>query len=200
MPPLPPNAPRRHGRFSRRAARFLLRLLGWQVKGDIPNVAKCVVIGAPHTSNFDGLYALPALLAMDLKVSILGKQSLFAVPGVAALMRWLGVVPLDRSNAGGVVEASIDTFRRHGQLFLGIAPEGTRRAATQWKSGYWRIARGAGVPILPAVLDYGRKEIRFLPLFHPGEDFAADQAALIALYRGVPPKHPGRLSLPLRGG
>lgn len=199
MLPLPPQAPRRNGRLSRRLAAILFRLLGWKVGGAIPDVPKCVVIGAPHTSNFDGLYALPALLAMDLKISILGKQSLFAVPVLAGLMRWLGVVPLDRSNAGGVVAASIETLRQSERLFLGIAPEGTRQAAKQWKSGYWRIARGAEVPILPAVLDYGRKEIRFLPLFYPTDDFAADQAALIALYRGVRPKHPHRLSLPLRG-
>ena len=175
-----------------------LRLLGWRVAGSVPDVAKCVVVAVPHTSNFDGLYVLPALLALDLKMSIFGKKSLFAVPGLAAFLRWAGVMPLDRERAGGVVDEAVAAFRRSEQLFLGISPEGTRHAAPKWKSGYWRIARGAGVPVLPVAIDYGRREVRFLPLFTPTADMAADHAALAALFRGIEPKHKHRLSWPLR--
>ena len=101
MMPLPPQVPRRGGGISRRVAAALLRLLGWRVAGSVPDVAKCVVVAVPHTSNFDGLYVLPALLALDLKMSIFGKKSLFAVPGLAAFLRWAGVMPLDRERAGG---------------------------------------------------------------------------------------------------
>ncbi|OAM36382.1 glycerol acyltransferase [Eikenella sp. NML080894] len=198
MMPLPPQVPRRDGGISRRVATALLRLLGWRVAGSVPDVAKCVVVAVPHTSNFDGLYVLPALLALDLKMSIFGKKSLFAVPGLAAFLRWAGVMPLDRERAGGVVDEAVAAFRRSEQLFLGISPEGTRHAAPKWKSGYWRIARGAGVPVLPVAIDYGRREVRFLPLFTPTADMAADHAALAALFRGIEPKHKHRLSLPLR--
>ena len=198
MMPLPPQVPRRGGRISRRVAAALLRLLGWHVAGSVPDVAKCVVVAVPHTSNFDGLYVLPALLALDLKMSIFGKKSLFAVPGLAAFLRWAGVMPLDRARAGGVVDEAVAAFHRSKQLFLGISPEGTRHAAPKWKSGYWRIARGAGVPVLPVAIDYGRREVRFLPLFTPTADMAADHAALAALFRGIEPKHKQRLSLPLR--
>ena len=198
MMPLPPQVPRRSGGISRRVSAALLRLLGWRVAGSVPDVAKCVVVAVPHTSNFDGLYVLPALLALDLKMSIFGKKSLFAVPGLAAFLRWAGVMPLDRERAGGVVDEAVAAFHRNEQLFLGISPEGTRHAAPKWKSGYWRIARGAGVPVLPVAIDYGRREVRFLPLFTPTADMAADHAALAALFRGIEPKHKHRLSLPLR--
>lgn len=198
MMPLPPQVPRRGGRISRRVAAALLRLLGWRIASNVPDVAKCVVVAVPHTSNFDGLYVLPALLALDLKMSIFGKKSLFAVPGLAAFLRWAGVMPLDRERAGGVVDEAVATFHRSEQLFLGISPEGTRHAAPKWKSGYWRIARGAGVPVLPVAIDYGRREVRFLPLFTPTADMAADHAALAALFHGIEPKHKHRLSLPLR--
>lgn len=198
MMPLPPQVPRRGGEISRRVAAALLRLLGWRIAGSVPDVAKCVVVAVPHTSNFDGLYVLPALLALDLKMSIFGKKSLFAVPGLAAFLRWAGVMPLDRERAGGVVDEAVAAFRRNEQLFLGISPEGTRHAAPKWKSGYWRIARGASVPVLPVAIDYGRREVRFLPLFTPTADMAADHAALAALFRGIEPKHKHRLSWPLR--
>ncbi len=198
MMPLPPQVPRRIGGISRRVSAALLRLLGWRVAGSVPDVAKCVVVAVPHTSNFDGLYVLPALLALDLKMSIFGKKSLFAVPGLAAFLRWAGVMPLDRERAGGVVDEAVAAFHRNEQLFLGISPEGTRHAAPKWKSGYWRIARGADVPVLPVAIDYGRREVRFLPLFTPTADMAADHAALAALFRGIEPKHKQRLSLPLR--
>ncbi len=200
MTKLPPKVPRRHGAFSRRLAAVLLRLLGWRVAGSVPDVAKCVVIAVPHTSNFDGLYVLPAMLALDLKISILGKKSLFAVPVLAAFLRWAGVIPLDREHAGGVVDEAVAQFGRSERLFLGISPEGTRHAAPKWKSGYWRIARGANVPVLPVAIDYSRREVRFLPLFAPTADLAADHAALAALYRGVRPRHPSRLSQPLLHG
>ena len=198
MMPLPPQVPRRGGGISRRVAAALLRVLGWRIAGSVPDVAKCVVVAVPHTSNFDGLYVLPALLALDLKMSIFGKKSLFAVPGLAAFLRWAGVMPLDRERAGGVVDEAVAAFRRSGQLFLGISPEGTRHAAPKWKSGYWRIARGAGVPVLPVAIDYGRREVRFLPLFTPTADMASDHAALAALFHGIEPKHKHRLSWPLR--
>ena len=198
MMPLPPQVPRRGGRISRRVAAALLRLLGWHVAGSVPDVAKCVVVAVPHTSNFDGLYVLPALLALDLKMSIFGKKSLFAVPGLAAFLRWAGVMPLDRARAGGVVDEAVAAFHRSKQLFLGISPEGTRHASPTWQRGYWRIARGAGVPVLPVAIDYGRREVRFLPLFTPTADMAADHAALAALFRGIEPKHKHRLSWPLR--
>ena len=104
MMPLPPQVPRRGSGISRRVAAALLRLLGWRIAGSVPDVARCVVVAVPHTSNFDGLYVLPALLALDLKMSIFGKKSLFAVPGLAAFLRLEGVMPLDRERDGVVVD------------------------------------------------------------------------------------------------
>lgn len=197
LPILPPNAPRRNGHISRRIAMILLKLLNWRVTGEIPNVAQCVIAGAPHTSNIDGLYTLPAFLAVDLDVRIFGKQSLFNVPVLASILRWCGVMPIDRANAGDIVSQSIEQFQQNQALYLGIAVEGTRKNAPRWKSGYWRIAHGAGVPILPVALDYGRRTMHFFPLFHPSGDYAADEAQLIALFRDIAPRHPHRLSAPL---
>lgn len=198
LPFVPFHAPRRNKTYSRRLAALILKCLGWKVSGTIPDIGKCVVIGAPHTSNFDGLYTLSALLALDLDIRLFGKKSLFAIPLLGRLLHWCGVIPLDRNNSQNVVENSIKAFADSEKLFLGIAVEGTRKAAARWKSGYWRIAKGAGVPILPVALDYGRKEMRFLPLFEPGDNHADDEAVLLEYYRGVRPKYPDKLSLPLQ--
>lgn len=197
FPILPPQAPRRNGRISRHIALILLKILNWRITGHVPDIAQCVIAGAPHTSNIDGIYTLPAFLALDLDVRIFGKHSLFQVPVLAQILRWCGVMPIDRSNAGDIVKQSIEKFQQNQPLYLGVAVEGTRKNAPRWKSGYWRIAHGTGVPILPVALDYGRRTLHFFPLFYPGNDYAADEAQLIALFRGIQPRHPHRLSAPL---
>ncbi|WP_201587205.1 lysophospholipid acyltransferase family protein [Psychrobacter jeotgali] len=190
--------PRRGGVITPFISSVLVKLAGWRTVGEIPNLSQAVVLALPHTSNIDGVYALPSLFALDLKISILGKHTLFKVPVLAQLLRWMGVIPIDRGNKGSVLQASIDRFKSGEALFLGLAPEGTRQYTKEWKTGFYYLAVGANVPILPVALDYKTREVRFLSLVHPTGDIKADLAAIYTQYRGVVPRHPERMSQPLK--
>ena len=190
--------PKRGGTITPVIASFLLRTLGWRTVGDIPNISQAVVLALPHTSNVDGVYALPSLFALDLKISIMGKHTLFKIPVLAQLLQWLGIIPINRGNKGSVLQASIDKFKTGEPLFLGLSPEGTRDYTKEWKTGFYYLAVGAGVPILPVALDYKTKEIRFLSAVYPTGDIEVDLPKIYAQYKGVLPRHPERLSQPLQ--
>ncbi|MBB3107617.1 1-acyl-sn-glycerol-3-phosphate acyltransferase [Psychrobacter luti] len=190
--------PRRGNKAAPIIASALLKAAGWRTVGEIPNIPQAVVLALPHTSNVDGIYAIPSLFALDLKISIMGKHTLFKVPLFAQLLNWIGVIPIDRGNKGSVLQASIDKFKTGKPLFLGLAPEGTRQYTESWKSGFYYLAVGAGVPILPVAMDYKTKEIRFMSLVYPSGDIDADLPKIYAQYQGVMPRHPERLSQPLQ--
>jgi 1-acyl-sn-glycerol-3-phosphate acyltransferase len=122
---------------------------------------------------------------------VLGKDSLFRVPLLGAVLRHLGVIPVDRSAAHGVVEQAAAMIRRADKIWFALAPEGTRKPVERWKTGFWKIARAAGVPVLPAYFHYPDKVIGIGPVFQPGDDMAADIARLRAWYRPWQGKHHG---------
>lgn len=190
--------PKRGNKFAPVVASALLKAAGWRTVGEIPNISQAVVLALPHTSNVDGVYAIPSLFALDLKISIMGKHTLFKLPVFAQLLNWIGVIPINRGNKGSVLQASIDKFKTGEPLFLGLAPEGTRQYTENWKTGFYYLAVGAGVPVLPVALDYKTKEIRFMSLVYPSGDIDADLPKIYAQYKGVMPKHPERLSQPLQ--
>lgn len=190
--------PRRGGKLTPLIASYLLKIAGWRTVGHIPDIPQAVVLALPHTSNVDGIYAIPSLFALDLKISIMGKHTLFKVPVFAQLLHWIGVIPIDRDNKGSVLQASIDKFKTGEPLFLGLSPEGTREYTEKWKTGFYYLALGANVPILPVALDYKTKEIRFLSLIYPTGDIEVDLPKIYTQYYGVVPRHPERLSQPLQ--
>lgn len=190
--------PKRDGKITPITASWLMKLAGWHTVGEIPNIAQAVVLALPHTSNIDGVYALPSLFALDVKISIMGKHTLFKVPVLKQLLGWLGIIPINRSDKGSVLQASIDKFKSGEPLFLGLSPEGTRDYTEKWKTGFYYLAVGANVPILPVALDYNTKEVRFLSLVYPTGDIEADLPKIYEQYRGVIPRHPERLSKPLQ--
>ncbi|MGP5134932.1 lysophospholipid acyltransferase family protein [Psychrobacter cibarius] len=190
--------PKRGNKIAPVIASAMLKAAGWRTVGEIPDISQAVVLALPHTSNVDGVYAIPSLFALDLKISIMGKHTLFKVPVFAQLLSWIGVIPVDRSDKGSVLQASIDKFKTGKPLFLGLAPEGTRQYTETWKSGFYYLAVGAGVPILPVAMDYKTKEIRFMSLVYPSGDIEADLPKIYAQYKGVIPRHPERLSQPLQ--
>ncbi|MGY4514801.1 lysophospholipid acyltransferase family protein [Lysobacter sp. HA18] len=183
VPELPPNAPRvtRAG-FGRWVGRTVLKLGGWRVVGEFPDVRKLVLIGAPHSSNWDGVWGFAAKLALGLDIRILGKDTLFRVPLVGALLRRLGVIPVDRSAAHGVVEQAAAVIRAGDKVWYGLAPEGTRKRVEKWKTGFWKIARAADVPVLPVYFHYPDKVIGVGPLWTLSDDFPADMARIRAWY------------------
>lgn len=190
--------PRRGNKVAPVLASALLKASGWRTVGEIPNIPQAVVLALPHTSNVDGVYAIPSLFALDLQISIMGKHTLFKIPVLAQLLRWMGIVPIDRGNKGSVLQASIDKFKTGEPLFLGLSPEGTRQYTKDWKTGFYYLALGANVPILPVAMDYKTKEIRFMSLVHPTGDIAADLQKIYGQYQGVVPRYPERLSQPLQ--
>lgn len=191
------NVPRRGNALSQRIGEMWLKLIGWRVTGEAPNMAKAVCIGAPHTSNRDGYVAVAVAMALRLRITVMAKAEIFIGP-LATLFHWMGVMPIYRDKARGLVEQSADYLRNAEKFWLGIAPEGTRHASPAWKMGFYYIALKAEVPIIPFILDYGRKELRFLPVFVPTGDMDADLEAIMENYRGIVPADPSRLSLPLR--
>ena len=195
---LGPLIPKRGNRFAPIVASALLKAAGWRTVGTIPNISQAVVLALPHTSNIDGVYAIPSLFALDLKISIMGKHTLFKVPVLAQLLNWIGVIPINRGDKGSVLQSSIDKFKTGEPLFLGLSPEGTRQYTESWKTGFYYLAVGANVPILPVALDYKTKEIRFLSPVYPTGDIEADLPKIYVQYRGVMPRHPERLSQPLQ--
>jgi 1-acyl-sn-glycerol-3-phosphate acyltransferase len=183
--PLPPAAlSQRRSRFLRGLGRAYLRLGGWRFEGAFPVEHKYVMIVAPHTSNWDFLVSVAALLALDVRVSWLGKRQLFSAP-FEGLLRALGGIPVDRDAAHGVVDQCVQAFDAAPALMLALAPEGTRKGPSRWKSGFYRIAASAGVPIFPVGLDYREHVVRFMPVFRPTGDYDADIQRIQALFEGV---------------
>ncbi|MGY1411118.1 MULTISPECIES: lysophospholipid acyltransferase family protein [unclassified Luteimonas] len=182
VPPLPPNAPRvKPNAFTRWFGRSLLRLGGWRVVGTLPDVPRLVLIAAPHSSNWDGIWGFAAKLAIGFEVRVLGKAQLFRWP-LGLLLRRLGAIPVDRAAPQGTVGQAVEMIRRSERIWFAIAPEGTRRRVERWKTGFWKIAHQAQVPILPVYFHYPERHIGFGPLFTTSGDMEADIAALREWY------------------
>lgn len=194
---LGPDVPRRGNAFSQWLGEMMLKLMRWRITGVPMTAGKALFIGAPHTSNRDGLVAVAVMLALRLRINVMMKAEMFVGP-FGKLFYWFGMRPVYRSKAMGLVEQSAQQFRDAEQLYLGIAPEGTRHASKSWKLGFYHIAMQAGVPIQPFALNFGERKLEMFPLFTPTGDIEADMKFLIGLYRGVVPADPSRLSYPLR--
>ncbi|WP_245640009.1 lysophospholipid acyltransferase family protein [Moraxella oblonga] len=192
------NVPRRHGKFTQKLAKNFNRMVGWRIVGEVANLKKAVLIGAPHTSNFDGVYTLPLLIELDIDIKILGKKELFTIPILSHFLKWAGVIAIDRQKKGSTLKASVDKFHTSERLFLALAPEGTRSYTDTWKTGFYYLALEAGVPIIPVALDYKTREIRFMTAFYPTGDIEADLPKLYAYYQGVQGKNHKNMSKPLQ--
>ena len=191
------RVPRRGNRFSRSIADGALRLAGWRHEGSIPDEPKLVLIGAPHTSNLDGVLAILSLMALGLDARIMVKASAFR-GSVGRVLTWAGAVPVDRASANGVIADTVALMARHKQMLLLLAPEGTRGAAAEWKRGFHHIAVGAKVPIVVAACNYRTRIVSFSPPVEPTGDYATDLAVILAyVHEHGYPRHPGRLSQPL---
>lgn len=160
-----------------------LKLTGWKVDGELPpNGQKCVLIAAPHTSNWDLPYTLMVAFVLHLNIYWMGKRQLFRFP-FRSIMMWLGGIPVTRESSNNLVAASVDAMKNaKGPLQLVVPPEGTRGKTRYWKTGFYYIAVGAGVPIVMAYMDYERKISGLGPVFHPTGNIEADMAAIKAFY------------------
>lgn len=182
FPSPPPNMPRLAPSAAGDLCRWIYTSCGWQVAGEIPDAPKLVVIVAPHSTNWDVIWGLLLKVGLRLDIRFIGKRQAFFWP-LGSLLRSFGGIPIDRSAAHGVVGEMAGLFAQQERLWLALAPEGTRKKVQKWKSGFWHIARKAGVPILPAYFHYPQRTIGFGPLFHPSEDLDADMAKIREFYR-----------------
>lgn len=190
--PIPgPALPRRGNAVVRAVFATVLRLAGWRLVGDLPNLRRMVIVAAPHTSNWDFVFGMCGVFALGLDLHWMGKHTLFRAP-FGGVMRWLGGLAIDRTAAHGVVEQLADQFQQRSQLLLVVTPEGTRSKVVRWKTGFWHVARSAQVPILLAGIDYRHKQLRFGPLLQPGASLEQDMATIHAYYRGMTARHPER--------
>lgn len=192
VPPLPPQVPRASTyAWERGVSRWVLRRCGWRVQGALPDIAKAVIIGAPHSSNWDGIWVYFASTAMGLDICILGKPVLFKIPALGFILRRYGGFPASADPEYPVLEQASALFRDADRLWYGLAPEGTRKPVARWKIGFWKIAKANHVPIVPVYLHYPDKVIGIGPVFHPGDDMRADIERLRAFYRPWQGKHHG---------
>lgn len=161
---------------------FLLRLLGWTPMVPAFDPPKSVICVAPHTSNWDFLLGKLYYWAIDRKAGFLMKKEWFFFP-LGPLLKAMGGVPIDRSRSGSTVEQLKNYFQKRARFTIAITPEGTRGYSPRWKTGFYRIALGAGVPILLAKIDYSCKEISIFEEFHPTGNEETDIAYIRSRYK-----------------
>ncbi|TJY64959.1 hypothetical protein E4T66_01665 [Sinimarinibacterium sp. CAU 1509] len=192
---LGPSVPRRGNRFSRWLGRSLLRVLGWRVVGNPPDCPRFIVTAVPHTSNMDGILFLIATFAMGLDLHWVGKHTLFTGPW-GPMLRWMGGIGIDRSKPGGMVQQVAEQFASAPGLVLVVAPEGTRGHNDRWKSGFYRMAEAARVPIALGFMDYASRRVGFGPAIEVSGDLDADLQRMAQFYGQMTPRHPERFTLP----
>lgn len=177
--------------FVGRVARYLLAAFGWKLVYQPPTVPKAVIIFYPHTSNWDFVIGILARSAIALPVHFAGKDSMFVWP-FGVLFRGLGGIPVKRGQRANQVAQLAAEFERHDSFYLAIAPEGTRRMTDSWRSGFYRLALAARVPVGLAFIDYPKREIGITGYLTLCDDEAVDLAQIREAYAGRQGKHPGQ--------
>jgi 1-acyl-sn-glycerol-3-phosphate acyltransferase len=162
-------------------SKSILFCLGWKVQGKLPDTPKYVMIAAPHTSNWDYFYTILAAFVLKGQIYAMGKKSLTQGP-FGGIMKWLGIIPIDRSKSNNIVELTIHQFNISEKLILLVPPSGTRNNVTYWKTGFYYIAHGAKVPISLGFLDYSRKIAGIGPLFNPTGNIDEDMKKIRKFY------------------
>ena len=189
VPDLSAHAPRSGGNaFSRGFGRAVLHLGGWRMVGNWPEVDKVVVIVAPHSSAWDAIWGIAAKVGMGLGIVFIGKKEAFWGP-LGWLLRKFGGIPVDRSAPGGIVEQVANQMNQAERMWFVLAPEGTRRKVDNWKTGFWKIARRAQVPVFCVGFNYPDKTIRLAELVTLTDDMDADLKRIRALFATYQGKH-----------
>ena len=181
-----------------------LELMGWQIDNhwDL-NIDQCVMIAAPHTSNWDALYARLALKALGVNVRITIKDSYMKFP-FGPFVRAMGGIGIDRrpkavgEERPSMVQLMTDLFKTHPKLVMLVTPEGTRSKQEKWKTGFYHVAINAGVPIALAYMDYEKKKTGIGKIIYPTGDYQKDMAEIMEFYGQINPKYPELFSVDTR--
>lgn len=171
-------------RLLHHTSKTVMGALRWRVEGGLPDLPKFVLIGAPHTSNWDFVLFLGIVFHLQANVRFMGKAELFNNP-FGFFFRWCGGIPVDRTKSNGLVDQMVQASRENENFILTIAPEGTRSKVNEWKRGFYHIAQGAGIPIVLAVVDGAKKVVRIGQIFNPTGDVDNDMQAIQSFFAGV---------------
>ncbi len=177
-------------------AKLILRVGGWTPFGGVPDAPKAVIVAAPHTSNWDGFWALVYKVYIGAEVHFFAKKSLFWFP-LGTILRAMGGIPLDRSRARSAVQQAVKMFETNDSFYFGLAPEGTRGRTPGWKSGFYRIAIAADVPVYLGALDFGKRRLGIGLRLDLSGDQDKDLAAIREFYADVEGRWPDKSS-PIR--
>jgi len=179
-------------------AKIIMRMLGWRIEGSLPDLPKYVLIGAPHTSNWDFVLFLGVMFSLRVNVKFMGKAEVFRWP-VGWFFRYCGGVPVDRKKSTGLVDQMVKVCNESEEFILVIAPEGTRHYVSDWKRGFHHIAKGAGIPIVMAQVDGKHKTVHILKeAFYPTDDIEVDMKAIKGSFEGVLGINPRRKYITLQ--
>ena len=170
--------------------RTLQKFSGWKVEGEIPNLKKFILVGAPHTSNWDFVHALILIWAVDLKLNVLAKHTLFEIPFLKNILSGIGGIPVNRKNPQLVVDEVSKLTERDGGVIIGLTPEGTRKRVEKWKSGFLRIAKQTDCKIVLIGIDFEKKICSFSGFFEPTGDNDRDIEFIKNFYKNFKPKIP----------
>ena len=170
-------------------SKLIFKLNGWKIIGVKTFPIKCLVLSAPHTSNWDFLLGRCYAYILDLTPKYMIKSELF-LPGLAIFIKWNGGIPVYRNSNNNVVDQLVELFKNSNQLHLGITPEGTRTRVKKWKTGFHHISVKAKVPIMLIKMDYSKKEIGVICEFTPSGDFEKDMLFIEERYANVKGKIP----------
>ena len=164
---------------------ILFKLMRWKIVGEYPkDIKKYVLIGLPHTSNYDFIIGLLIKFALKVPINFFAKKSLFRFP-LGLFFKAVGGVPVDRSKNEKVVDAITRTFNNRDEFIFAVSPEGTRSKVTTWKTGFYYIAKQSKVPIVGMTFDFGRRQTEVFPPFYPTDNIDADFDYLKSLYKGI---------------
>ena len=169
---------------------FCFWLFGWKLMGGKPDVSKFILILAPHTSNYDFFLGLAARSISGLDSGFLAKSSLFTIPVIGRIMKAFGGHPVDRSKKTNLVDQVVALYERHEEFVITITPEGTRSYNPNWKTGFYRIAIKADIPIVMVSFDFEKKVVEYREPFYPTGDLEADLEYIKSYYRTIKGRHP----------
>lgn len=181
--------------MKKRLGHFVLSSFGWTVEGKAPEAPRFIIIAAPHTTNWDLLFMVSAAFALGIRMNWLGKHSLFVFP-IGPVLRYLGGIPVVRSERRDMVQQMADRLRGEGSFGIAVPPEGTRSAVEFWRSGFYRMAEAADVPIALCFLDYKRKQAGLGLVLTPSGDVRADMDKIRAFYADKSGKYPEKFLTP----
>lgn len=183
--------------FLRLISNLILLMVGWRVDGLLPDIPKYILIGAPHTSNWDFVLFLGIIFHLKVNAKFMGKAELFRNP-FGWFFYWCGGIPVDRKKSQGLVEQMVDACEKSEKFILTIAPEGTRHYVSEWKMGFYHIAKNAGIPLVMAVVDGGKKAVRVGQAFHLTENMDEDIKTIKGYFEGIVGVNPRKKYITLK--